>query len=289
MPSSTLSGHALDTAPHLGARIAVLGLAPPEPGLGETWQRSVYEQPRSCRAIGSGGATAILAGALILFLWVGSTRAPLASAARNTVLTVFNIPEAARPERPEQVPPGPRQHQIDAQRAASRDPAPAAVPPRPPVGAISAPTVPPPGASVASAATSSAASAQVERTTAPPHMAVPVSAVNAAQEDVAAQAKAVRADWQARVLGHLRRFRRYPRPAESAGQQGVAIVAITLNRQGDVLSASLRRGSGYPLLDTEAVATARRASPLPAPDTAILGDPVRVEVPVAFSLNEQPS
>jgi protein TonB len=51
----------------------------------------------------------------------------------------------------------------------------------------------------------------------------------------------------------------------SAAQQGIATLAITLDRQGRVLEVALRHGSGYALLDAEALATARRASPCPRP------------------------
>lgn len=268
-------------------RIALVAVTPVGARPPELWQRSFYEQPKSCRAIGGSGVIAILVFALAVFLWISSNSSvPVAQAARNTVLTVFNIPQAARPDRPEQVPPGPRQRQSEAQRAASREPTPVPIQPVPPVGNKSAPATPPPAPSAAAASANSSASKQVERTTAPPAMTVPVSTVSAAQEDVAAQAAAAKADWQARVLGHLRKYRRYPRSAEGAGQQGVATISITLNRQGQVLNVQLRHGSGYPMLDTEAVATARRGSPLPAPDAAIPGDPVRVEVPVIFSLSE---
>ncbi len=92
------------------------------------------------------------------------------------------------------------------------------------------------------------------------------------------------ADWRARLLGHLKRYRRYPRQAEAARQQGIARVAITLRRSGEVVAAELVRGSGYPLLDMEARATVTRASPLPPPDDAVPGDPVTVEVPIDFAI-----
>jgi protein TonB len=93
----------------------------------------------------------------------------------------------------------------------------------------------------------------------------PPAPTSAARENIAAQAQTAKADWQARVLGHLRQYRRYPRAAESAAQQGIATLAITLDRQGRVLEVALRHGSGYALLDAEALATARRASPCPRP------------------------
>jgi len=92
------------------------------------------------------------------------------------------------------------------------------------------------------------------------------------------------ADWRARLLGHLKRYRHYPRQAEAARQQGVARIAITLRRSGEVTAVELIHGSGFPLLDQEACATARRASPVPPVEDGIPGDPVTVEVPIDFAL-----
>ena len=85
-------------------------------------------------------------------------------------------------------------------------------------------------------------------------------------------------------LAHLRPLLRYPRIAERDGQQGVALVAIGVDRQGIVRSARIVRGSGYPSLDGEALATVKRGSPLPRPTADIPGDPVSVELPIQFSL-----
>lgn len=54
-----------------------------------------------------------------------------------------------------------------------------------------------------------------------------------------------------------------------------------MNRAGRVLSASIARGSGYAALDREALATLRRAEPLPKipPDKP---DEVELSVPVEF-------
>ena len=87
------------------------------------------------------------------------------------------------------------------------------------------------------------------------------------------------------LLGHLKHYRRYPRQAEAARQQGVARIAITLHRSGEVIAVELVHGSGYPLLDMEARTTVRRAAPLPAVDDAVPGDPVTVEVPIEFALH----
>ncbi|MGN8000186.1 energy transducer TonB family protein [Sphingomonas sp. 22176] len=100
----------------------------------------------------------------------------------------------------------------------------------------------------------------------------------------ASTAQVALANWQSELLGHLKRFLRYPRPSQSAREEGIAKVTITVDRQGQVLGARLARGSGYPMLDGEAVAMMRRGSPVPPPGADIPGDPVIVTIPILFSL-----
>ncbi|MEQ4574875.1 MAG: energy transducer TonB [Gammaproteobacteria bacterium] len=90
-------------------------------------------------------------------------------------------------------------------------------------------------------------------------------------------------NWEGEVLARLEKFRRYPRPARVRRQQGVVYVHALVDRQGGVLSAQIRRGSGHPVLDREALDTFLRAQPLPAPPAA-LPTPVELEVPVEFFL-----
>ncbi|WP_020186198.1 TonB family protein [Methylopila sp. 73B] len=68
--------------------------------------------------------------------------------------------------------------------------------------------------------------------------------------------------WQARLMAHLERRKRYPSGAQS---RGVAYVRFTINDSGAVLSAALARSSGFAELDAEVLALVRRASPLPPP------------------------
>jgi protein TonB len=92
--------------------------------------------------------------------------------------------------------------------------------------------------------------------------------------------------WQGLLLGRLKQYRRYPRRAESAGQEGVVHVRFTVDRRGVVLTSRIDRSSGYPLLDDEILATVQRANPMPPPPPEIGGDPVEVVVPVDFSLRK---
>lgn len=86
------------------------------------------------------------------------------------------------------------------------------------------------------------------------------------------------ATWRGSVMAHLNRHKRYP-----GGGGGTSSVAFTIDRSGRVLSARLLRSSGSTMLDQEAVALARRASPVPAPPANMGGGSIVLSVPVRFS------
>lgn len=65
-----------------------------------------------------------------------------------------------------------------------------------------------------------------------------------------------------RVLSHIQRHKRHP--GGSAGA-GVVRLAVRISGSGSLSSARVARSSGNASLDRAAVATARRASPYPAP------------------------
>jgi protein TonB len=236
-----------------------------------------YRQPAQARAFGVGGLLLVGLAALVLLSIRLIQPPPVAiDAGQQASFEVQSIPfeqpaptpsmPVASPEpvmtpQPTQpVPPRPMASVLP-QRQPSQ---PLAYPAAPAVRA--APSAPPGPVAPAAAAPAAPAAAQP----------APVAA--------AALSPSAAADWRARLLGHLERYRRYPRQAEGARQQGIARLAITLRRSGEVTAVELVRGSGYPLLDMEARATVRRASPLPPPDAAVPGDSVTVEVPIDFKL-----
>jgi protein TonB len=90
--------------------------------------------------------------------------------------------------------------------------------------------------------------------------------------------------WEGRVLAALHKQRRYPRNAMMRRQQGVPYIRFTMDREGKVLSVRLERSCGFPELDREAVALARRASPLPKPPDDKPGDTLELVVPVEYFL-----
>ncbi|MBN9063131.1 MAG: TonB family protein [Rhizobiales bacterium] len=75
------------------------------------------------------------------------------------------------------------------------------------------------------------------------------------------------ANYRARVMAHLARFKVYPEQMRERGITGRAAVSFSLSRTGQVLSAALSGSSGAPMLDQATLAAVRRASPFPsAPD-----------------------
>lgn len=87
------------------------------------------------------------------------------------------------------------------------------------------------------------------------------------------------ASWRGELMAHLNRYKRLPPGATGSG---TASVAFTISRSGQVLAARLIGSSGDHVLDQEAVALPRRASPVPAPPPNVGGASVTLTVPVHF-------
>jgi TonB family protein len=88
----------------------------------------------------------------------------------------------------------------------------------------------------------------------------------------------------ARVRADLERHKRYPPEARSERISGMPTIVVTLARSGKLLSASIARSSGKPVLDQAALAMARAADPLPAMPDDLGRSQLSLRVPVDFSL-----
>jgi protein TonB len=99
----------------------------------------------------------------------------------------------------------------------------------------------------------------------------PQAAPGASSAEVAA--------YQGEVLGRIAAQKRYPAAARERAPQGVAIVRFSIAASGQLAGASLSRSAGDPLLDAEALATVRRASPFPPPPA---GAPRNFSVPLSY-------
>jgi protein TonB len=89
------------------------------------------------------------------------------------------------------------------------------------------------------------------------------------------------AKWQARLMAHLERLKRYPPGARQRREEGIAHVRFVIDDAGNVRSAQLVRSSGHAELDAAVLALVRRASPVPPPPPDAPRDivaPVRFDV-----------
>jgi protein TonB len=103
--------------------------------------------------------------------------------------------------------------------------------------------------------------------------------------DLAAIA-AAQASWESRVVAHLSNHKKYPRAAKRRNHMGTPLVAFVIDRAGYVKEAYLVSSSGYESLDEEALATIRRAEPLPAVPAEIAGATIARKVPIDFTLTD---
>lgn len=224
--------------------------------------RPIGWQTRLFGISGTAGMFVLIAG-FALFTW--SAIQSVTPAAQ--LLTVTLQPLAAPPEPVEEVPEGPKQVE-QKERRPKEEPRPQ--PPEILVPRITPLTVPPiqPVEEVTAAD-------PVKETTAP--KSKPAPPARQASNDQ-------KATWEALLLAHLEKYRRYPAGARARGAQGVTYVTFRMNRAGSVLSAEVARSSGSSTLDRAALDTLKRAQPLPKiPDDR--PDVLELSVPVEFFVN----
>lgn len=108
----------------------------------------------------------------------------------------------------------------------------------------------------------------------------------AVRTDTAATRKAARdraLKFQQALQRHIARYQRYPADARQRGLEGTVKVVFLLRRDGSIVDAWVNATSGQSALDREALATIRRAAPLPGIPSD-LPDELSVLLPVAFEL-----
>lgn len=67
------------------------------------------------------------------------------------------------------------------------------------------------------------------------------------------------------VNRHVQRYKRYPGEAAKSGMKGAVRLSISIGGSGNLAGARVTGSSGHALLDSEALATVRRAAPYPRP------------------------
>ncbi len=83
---------------------------------------------------------------------------------------------------------------------------------------------------------------------------------------------------------HLKKHQRYPAEARNRGQQGTVEVQFAIDRTGKVIERTVRKSSGNPRLDDEALAAIERASPFPLPPDEEPGEALRYAMPILFKI-----
>lgn len=235
------------------------GGIPPQPAIHARYS----DRPAGwlARLGGMGGTAAVYA--LILSLALFSWRIVRPATALSPPVLIDLQPLAARPEPVQEVPEGKRQVEQEKHKPVEKKVLP------PPVVIFKAPAV---VMQAETALPQAQAAQEVPQTTAPRSLPAPP----AAQASSDAQRT-----WEALLLAHLERYRRYPATAKLRREQGVTYVRFRMNRTGQILSASIARSSGSRRLDQAAIDTIHRAQPLPAiPNEK--PDEVDLSVPVAF-------
>jgi periplasmic protein TonB len=127
--------------------------------------------------------------------------------------------------------------------------------------------------------------APVPLTTAPPPVVGPTAAATAAPvPGTSAMPSSLEASWQRALIRHLNRFKRYPESARVRGVQGVVSIEFTIDREGRVVASRVTQSSGSSALDAEALATLRRANPLPAPPVQAADATFDLALPIHFRI-----
>jgi periplasmic protein TonB len=99
-----------------------------------------------------------------------------------------------------------------------------------------------------------------------------------------ASAPRIDPSWQSLLLRRLQEFKSYPAKARSRNEQGVVLLAFSIDRNGHVISRRIVRGSGFADLDAEVLELVERAQPMPAFPPSMTEAQLDLTVPIRFSL-----
>jgi len=99
-----------------------------------------------------------------------------------------------------------------------------------------------------------------------------------------ASAPRIDPSWESLLLKHLQEFKSYPSQARRRNEQGVVLLAFSIDRNGHVVSRHIAKSSGFAALDAEVLALVERAQPMPAFPPSMTEAQLDLTVPIRFSL-----
>ncbi|ECR1432575.1 energy transducer TonB [Campylobacter jejuni] len=108
------------------------------------------------------------------------------------------------------------------------------------------------------------------------------------QTIVSGNAKEQVKSYQALLMAHLTKFKKYPQEAIMQKQEGVVRIRVSIDESGNVLSKELKKYCPYAALNDEALSLFKRASPLPKPPKEMLknGDKISFVMPIDYNIKD---
>ncbi|EAH6426983.1 energy transducer TonB [Campylobacter coli] len=108
------------------------------------------------------------------------------------------------------------------------------------------------------------------------------------QTIVSGNAKEQVKSYQALLMAHLTKFKKYPQEAIMQKQEGVVRIRVSIDESGNVLSKELKKSCPYTALNDEALSLFKRASPLPKPPKEMLknGDKISFVMPIDYNIKD---
>jgi protein TonB len=170
--------------------------------------------------------------------------------------------------------------------------------PPPPEQAVPVPEIrpPPQAAAPARAPIPNKASAARPRPRAPPSSVPPSSAPPSSAPPSSTNLAAPRSPetttpsenvigpYRNSLAAHVQVYERYPALARARRAEGIVVLHVTIQRDGQIAAMSIEHGSGWEPLDREALATLKRADPLPPVPASVPGATIDLVFPLSFRL-----
>ncbi|WP_072233637.1 energy transducer TonB family protein [Campylobacter coli] len=108
------------------------------------------------------------------------------------------------------------------------------------------------------------------------------------QTIVSGNAKEQIKSYQALLIAHLAKFKKYPQEAIMQKQEGVVRIRVSIDESGNVLSKELKKSCPYAVLNDEVLSLFKRASPLPKPPKEMLkdGEKISFVMPIDYNIKD---
>ncbi|HEF3476857.1 TPA: energy transducer TonB [Campylobacter coli] len=108
------------------------------------------------------------------------------------------------------------------------------------------------------------------------------------QTIVSGNAKEQIKSYQALLMAHLAKFKKYPQEAIMQKQEGVVRIRVSIDESGNVLSKELKKSCPYAVLNDEVLSLFKRAFPLPKPPKEMLkdGEKISFVMPIDYNIKD---